>query len=48
MGEGTNEQWIVTSTGPYIITWNFAAIKKGLKHTYTVTACKVRLFAFSI
>jgi len=25
---GTKEEWIVTSTGPFIITWNFRLIKK--------------------
>lgn len=27
-GEGITEEWIVTSTGPYLITWNFMKLKK--------------------
>lgn len=28
-GDGIVEEWIVTSTGPFLITWNFKKLKRG-------------------
>lgn len=30
------EKRIVTSTGPYVITWNFRRVKMGHKYDYTI------------
>lgn len=30
------ETWIVTSTGPYLVAWNFAQVKKGNLFAYTM------------
>lgn len=37
VGEGARvEEWIVTSTGPYIITWNFRSARRGRVYDYRV------------
>jgi VID27 C-terminal WD40-like domain/VID27 PH-like domain len=33
------ERWIVTSSGPFIITWNFKKIKKGIVSGYKIKKC---------
>lgn len=33
-GENIDEKWIVSSTGNFIITWNFNSIKRGRLHDY--------------
>lgn len=38
MGDG-QEQFISTSTGPYIITWNFSKIKSGKRFHYKIKRC---------
>lgn len=41
-GESKTEKFIVTSTGPFVITWNFATIKKYgkfAKYNYTIRSC---------
>ena len=35
-GEGTNETSIVTSTGPFIVTWNMKKVLQGRKDPYTI------------
>lgn len=30
-GDGIAEEWIVTSTGPYLITWNFKKLQRGIR-----------------
>jgi len=35
-GEKVTEQWIVTSTGPFVITWNFKSVKAGLVRDYKI------------
>ena len=53
-GEG-EEKNIVTSTGPYVITWNFRRVKQGKLYDYsirkyhdTVVADKYELFPKNI
>eukprot|EP00743_Colponemidia_sp_Colp-15_P003911 GILK01004220.1.p1 GENE.GILK01004220.1~~GILK01004220.1.p1 ORF type:complete len:721 (+),score=144.52 GILK01004220.1:74-2236(+) len=36
LGEGIDETSIVTSTGPFIITWNFRKVKQNKLHEYTI------------
>mmetsp|Transcript_29780 Transcript_29780/g.28949 ORF Transcript_29780/g.28949 Transcript_29780/m.28949 type:complete len:134 (+) Transcript_29780:179-580(+) len=36
-GDQTQEESIVTSTGPFLITWNFLKVKKGALQTYKLT-----------
>ncbi|KAL6309693.1 VID27 cytoplasmic protein [Sparassis latifolia] len=36
MGEGQEENAIVTSTGPYVVAWDFAKVKKGLLDKYEI------------
>eukprot|EP01006_Ploeotia_vitrea_P044638 TRINITY_DN66844_c7_g2_i1.p1 TRINITY_DN66844_c7_g2~~TRINITY_DN66844_c7_g2_i1.p1 ORF type:complete len:617 (+),score=94.86 TRINITY_DN66844_c7_g2_i1:47-1897(+) len=33
---GVGEQWIVTSTGPYVVTWNFRFVKLGDTKKYII------------
>lgn len=40
IGERVDEHWIVTSTGPYIITWNFARVKRGKVWDYRIKAAR--------
>lgn len=35
-GENSMEKTIITSTGPYMITWNFRKIKGGKLHEYSI------------
>mmetsp|Transcript_5382 Transcript_5382/g.9006 ORF Transcript_5382/g.9006 Transcript_5382/m.9006 type:complete len:652 (-) Transcript_5382:187-2142(-) len=36
-GKGINEHWIISSTGPYIIKWNFNKLKKcGIINSYSI------------
>jgi hypothetical protein len=35
-GENTMEKSIITSTGPYVITWNFRKVKNGRLHEYNI------------
>ncbi len=32
----TSEQWIATSTGPFVITWNFLRVKQGQRSAYKI------------
>ncbi|KAF9268033.1 VID27 cytoplasmic protein [Marasmius fiardii PR-910] len=36
LGEGQEENAIVTSTGPFVIAWDFAKVKKGLLDRYEI------------
>jgi hypothetical protein len=36
MGEGQSENAIVTSTGRYVVAWDFAKVKKGKLDTYVI------------
>lgn len=36
IGENIEEQWIVTSTGPFLITWNFRKVKQGVRDEYKI------------
>jgi hypothetical protein len=38
-GDNIREEWIVTSTGPYIITWNFRKLKKNRLNDYKIKLC---------
>merc|ERR1719445_137929 len=36
-GDNIDEHWIITSTGPYIIRWNFSKLKKaGIVNSYSI------------
>ena len=35
-GETIDEEWIVTSTGKYIVTWNFKKVKQGVRDSYKI------------
>ncbi len=36
-GKDVDEHWIVTSTGPYIVKWNFRKLKKaGIVNSYSI------------
>lgn len=35
-GENSMERSIITSTGPYVITWNFRKVKNGRLHEYNI------------
>jgi len=39
-GENIHEEWIVTSTGPFIITWDFRKVKQGRVNEYKIKECK--------
>ena len=36
MGEGQEENAIVTSTGPFVVAWDFAKVKKGKLDNYVI------------
>jgi hypothetical protein len=36
MGEGQEENAIVTSTGNYVVAWDFAKVKKGQLDKYEI------------
>lgn len=36
MGEGQDENAIVTSTGQFVIAWDFAKVKKGMLDRYEI------------
>jgi hypothetical protein len=36
MGDNIDESWIVTSTGPYIVIWNFNKVKQKKLYEYKV------------
>ena len=36
MGEDTEENAIVTSTGQYVVAWDFAKVKKGQLDKYEI------------
>ena len=36
MGEGQEENAIVTSTGPFVVAWDFAKVKKGHLDKYEI------------
>lgn len=36
MGEGQEENAIVTSTGQFVVAWDFAKVKKGLLDKYEI------------
>jgi hypothetical protein len=38
-GQSINEQWIVTSTGPFIITWSLHKVKHGKTKDYRIKRC---------
>ena len=38
-GEGTAENAIVTSTGQYVVAWDFARVKKGYLDKYEIKWC---------
>lgn len=45
-GENIEESWIITSTGPFIITWNFAKIKRnGRIDDYQIKRCEEEVVA---
>lgn len=31
-----NEESVVTSTGPYVISWNFSKVKQGIRNAYQI------------
>jgi VID27 C-terminal WD40-like domain len=35
-GDNSLEKTIITSTGPYVITWNFRHVKNGKTHEYNI------------
>ena len=39
MGEGKEENAIVTSTGEYVVAWDFAKVKKGQLDKYEIKKC---------
>lgn len=39
MGEGKEENAIVTSTGQYVVAWDFAKVKKGQLDKYEIKKC---------
>ena len=39
MGEGKEENAIVTSTGQYVVAWDFAKVKKGQLDKYEIKWC---------
>ncbi len=42
MGEGKEENAIVTSTGQYVVAWDFAKVKKGQLDKYEIKKCVLR------
>jgi hypothetical protein len=45
-GESIEEKWIITSTGPYLITWNFDKVKKfGIVDDYKIKKCPEKVVA---
>eukprot|EP01083_Nonionella_stella_P085469 237035_1 len=44
-GDNITEQWIVTSTGEHIITWNFRKVKQGRTNRYTIKRFGGRIVA---
>lgn len=45
-GESIKEQWIITSTGPYLITWNFDKIRRfGIVDDYKIKKCPEKVVA---
>lgn len=47
IGNNNDEQWILTSTGPYLITWNFRKIKQGKLDDYKIKAASQDVVADS-
>lgn len=41
-GEGKEENAIVTSTGQYVVAWDFAKVKKGQLDKYEIKKCVCR------
>ena len=39
MGEGQEENAIVTSTGQFVVAWDFAKVKKGQLDKYEIKKC---------
>ena len=39
MGEGQEENAIVTSTGEFVVAWDFAKVKKGQLDKYEIKKC---------
>ena len=39
MGEGQEENAIVTSTGPFVVAWDFSKVKKGRLEKYEIKKC---------
>jgi len=35
-GENIEEEWIVTSTGSYLVTWDFRKVKRGIRDCYKI------------
>jgi len=44
-GESITEEWIVTSTGPFVITWNFRKVKLGNLKSYKIKNCREEIVA---
>jgi hypothetical protein len=48
MGEGQEETSIVTSSGNYVIAWDFQAIKKSKYDKYDIRRCFIPLLLLTI
>eukprot|EP00478_Filoreta_tenera_P000744 GABV01000749.1.p1 GENE.GABV01000749.1~~GABV01000749.1.p1 ORF type:complete len:359 (-),score=105.42 GABV01000749.1:47-970(-) len=44
-GENIEESWIVTSTGRFLVTWNFRKIKQGRLDRYSIRALDAKVVA---
>jgi len=44
-GDGIQEEWIITSTGPYIITWDFKKVKEGHRFSYKIKKAASKVVA---
>eukprot|EP01006_Ploeotia_vitrea_P043090 TRINITY_DN66689_c6_g9_i1.p2 TRINITY_DN66689_c6_g9~~TRINITY_DN66689_c6_g9_i1.p2 ORF type:complete len:195 (+),score=108.79 TRINITY_DN66689_c6_g9_i1:58-585(+) len=45
VGEDTDEKWIVTGTGKYIVLWNFAKVQQGQLYDYRIKSCSASVVA---
>ena len=39
------ESWIISSTGNYIVTWNFNKVKRGHRFAYKIKKCAHKVVA---
>jgi len=46
MGENQEENAIVTSTGEYVVAWDFNKVKKGYLDRYHIKKCVLSAFRF--